>query len=59
MFGKKKIATKQVKTFSAFTKRGLDKQINKFAKKHNIIDISYNSDSANSSTNSAMVTYEN
>jgi hypothetical protein len=58
MFGKKKTATKQVKTFSAFTKRGLDKQINKFAKKHNIIDIDYSS-STETSNESAMVTYEN
>lgn len=35
----------QVKTFSAFTQKGLDKHVNKFGKSHEILDVSVSPDS--------------
>lgn len=55
LFGKKKEPMSKVKTFSAFTLKGLEKQINKFGQKNEIVDISQDE---NHGTYTAIVRYK-
>lgn len=57
MFGHNKKPVTKVKSFSAFTRKGLEHEINRFGKKHQIINVEYSS-ATSASNNSAMVTYQ-